>query len=116
MGWIPVGLAAVAAFLSRHNASGLRFWLAIGVAVVAFWSYGITHNIPYAAASRRRDTALGRMREEGVSEAEIRASGLDQVVITEQDAHLAPDWAAYINFIAAVGSLAVLVWAIVSPH
>jgi len=113
MGWIPVGLAAIAAYLTRSNTSGVLFWLAVSSGVLAFWSYGIMHNRPYASATKRRDAAVARLRADGMSEEEIHASGLNRVAITDEDAQLAPDWAAQLNMVASLGSVVALTWAII---
>lgn len=109
MGWIFVGVAVLAAYLGRHTS--LVFWFSSAMAILGFWSLGVMHNRPDAAASSRHDAAVARMRADGMSDADIRAAGLDKVIITYEDAQLAPNWAATLQAICWVGSVVALIWA-----
>ena len=90
MGFLPVGLGALAAYLAYRADSIWLVGFSVASALVSLWSYGVMHNFAMDAARRRRGFR----------------GGFWDITATEADA--APDWVALVNFCAAVACVAAL--------
>lgn len=91
MGFVPVGLAILAAALSYRLSDTLEMWAAIIAAAGGLASYGIMHNFAVEAAKRRPG---------------YRGGFSD---FTEAEADAAPNWISIVNFAFSVLSLILLI-------
>ncbi len=79
MGWLPVMISAIAAFLIYNTGHPVLFIIAIITTLGCFWSWGIMHNLATDLA-RKRNNYSGEFGD-----------------ITEFEAQAVPDWIAGIN-------------------
>ena len=96
MGWLPVVLAILAAFLTFRSGPQVVFWLAVFAAIGSLWSWGVMHNYAIEAAKFRRNF-LGGFYD-----------------ITPAEANTVPNWLAVINVLFAVAAAGCLVVALVT--
>ena len=95
MGWLPVALAAAAAWVfSSADRSGWM-WVSIAVAVGCFWSYGVMHNFATRHAKMRADY------DGGFHE------------LTERDLAAVPNGIAAANMVFSLAAVASLIGAVV---
>ena len=95
MGWLPVALAAAAAWVfSSADRSGWM-WVSIAVAVGCFWSYGVMHNFATRHAKMRADN------EGGPND------------LTERDLDAVPNRIAAANMVFSLAAVASLIGAVV---
>ena len=88
MGWLGIVLSVVAAWLLRDD--GWLWLVAVAVALLEVWSYGIMHNHAVESAKKRLDYMGGFFD------------------LNDRDMDAVPNWLAGVNmagFLAAVGLL-----------
>jgi hypothetical protein len=96
MGWLSVALGGLAAFLFWGTGHTLLMVLAIVLALVCLWSWGVMHNYATEAAKHRSNYNGGFYD------------------ITAQEANSVPNWITNVNIISTLGSVALLVTALIS--
>ncbi len=95
MGWLPVLLSGVAAFLLFKTGHTVLMVIAIVAAVGSLWSWGIMHN--YATdLAKRRSNYTGRFYD-----------------ITDSEAGAVPNWIAIVNMIFSLAGLVLVITGIV---
>lgn len=95
MGWLPVLLSVVGAFLLARTGHSTLMILAIVAAVGCFWSWGIMHNYATELAQRRANYS-GHFYD-----------------ITEREARAVPDWIAAVNMVLSLAGVVLLIVGIV---
>lgn len=95
MGWLPVLLSTIAAFLLYRAGYIMLAVFAVVVVIVDFWSWGIMHN--YAT-----DVAKKRLSYRG---------GFYDIAASEANA--VPDWITWINLITSTIGIILLIAGIV---
>lgn len=112
MGWLTVLLPLVAAWTFGFREHPILAWTSVGVAVVAFSSFGVMHNYAMEAARQRHVMTLETMRLEGRPPAEMEAFDAGPIRLSPGDTQFAPTFLAVINMVAAVSGVALVVAAL----
>jgi hypothetical protein len=95
MGWLPVLLGAIAAFLFYKTGHIALMILAIVAALGAFWSWGVMHNYATELAKRRQNYKGGFFD------------------ITAQEAKALPDWISWANMGFSIAGLVLIIIGII---
>jgi len=95
MGWLPVLLSAIAAFLFYKTGHHILMILAIFTAIGNFWSWGVMHNYATELAKRRQNYKGGFYD------------------ISRQEAEAVPDWISWTNMGVSIAGLILLVISII---
>lgn len=109
MGWIPVGVALLAAWLFGFAEHPVLAWTSVGVAVLALWSYGVMHNFAVEAAKERLARLADNMRVEGRSDDDMERVMALRLQVTPDDAQAAPNVLTMINMACALGAVVLLI-------
>jgi hypothetical protein len=114
MGWLPVLLGGIAAYVFGPAERPFLCGLSVLAALGAFWSWGAMDNYAREAARRRRAFVVQNMKIEGRTSADIQAIESQPVHLTARDAQAAPDNIAHVNMVCSLSALVLFAWALVS--
>jgi len=95
MGWLPVLISGLAAFLLFKTGHTVLMIFAIFVAICCFWTWGIMHN--YATnAAKRRPNYSGKFFD-----------------LTNRDIQAVPDWLSMVSMLFSIGGLVLFIIGII---
>jgi len=109
-GWIGVSITAVGAIILFWSGHSTLAGIAVGIAIVNLWSYGVMHNYAYAPVLRHH-RALEQLRKAGMEQSELET--LERLT-PHLDPSLAPNWITAVNLIAAVVGVGLCVYGFIS--
>ncbi len=114
MGWLHFAICLCAAVLLYRPGPGFLFWIAVAVAVVNFWSFGVMHNFAMSYKKRRMDLLIENMKCEGRPREDWERLERLPIRLSPHDAEAAPDTVTTVNLITSLGGVALLIWGVVA--
>ena len=110
---LPVWCGVLAALAFRGTGHPRLTGISLIIAGVGFLSYKIMQHGALIAAGRRRQLRVTQMELEGAPAAELSSIESAPLQLSIDDVQSAPNWATYINVVATIVTLFLLVAAII---
>lgn len=104
-------IAAIAFYGTKHP---VQFWLSVISTVVAFWSWGVMHNLAMNSARDRWKLLRENMIREGRSQEDLDRVDKTRIRITPDDLNKVPNGLSLFNMIVTFVGIALLIWGIIT--
>ena len=113
-GWLSIAMAVTAAALTWAGEHRVIFWLAVVAGIADVWIFGVMHNYAYGPQARRKAQLIANLKAEGADPERLRDAEQLQVRIAPRDVKQVPDALAVFSMLSTLGTIAVLLAAIVA--